>query len=124
MQWLSENSFYLNLLFALVSFCALLMLIRPLLLWYFGCYKTHREITTLKTQIDDQARSIEALKQIIDGQQTDAQNTTDTLENSPPLIADETLKQLSFEEAETVSPAPTKTTNKARQKQEPWLDLN
>ncbi|WP_017444578.1 hypothetical protein [Gayadomonas joobiniege] len=116
LQWLSENQFYVNIAFVFISFIALLVLLRPLLLWYFGYYKTHRELSLLKQEVTQQSNQIASLQ----AQLNHTSVAKDPTEASV-TIGSEQVPQLTHQ---IETPKTEKNKKKAREKHEPWLDLS
>ncbi|EWH08369.1 hypothetical protein DS2_17822 [Catenovulum agarivorans DS-2] len=61
MEWLVDNKFYLNILFLILAVISFVLILRPILFWYFGQNKISDQIKSLQEQIDQQNAAIEKL---------------------------------------------------------------
>ena len=61
MDWLADNKFYLNILFLILAVISFILILRPILFWYFGQNKILDQVKSLQKQIDQQNQAIEKL---------------------------------------------------------------
>ena len=61
MEWLVDNKFYLNILFLILAVISFILILRPILFWYFGQNKILDQVKSLQEQIDQQNKAIEKL---------------------------------------------------------------
>ncbi|WP_016955107.1 hypothetical protein [Catenovulum agarivorans] len=73
MDWLVDNKFYLNILFLLLAIISFVLILRPILFWYFGQNKVLDQVKSLQQQIDQQNQAIEKLLNKVEKAQSNKQ---------------------------------------------------
>ncbi|WP_143871479.1 hypothetical protein [Catenovulum sediminis] len=122
MEWLAEHKVYLNIVFLVLAFISFLLLIRPLLLWYFGQSQTEKRINALQQQLDQQN---EALEKILKDIKSPATNGIERNKALPPPTATVTAITQANKQVDAADDAAQKVESKGNAgRQEPTIRLD